>query len=85
MNFLSSQRLLPAVGRRLRVATQWCVTVGLVWLCMTASSWAQQLQEEEPEEKTYVPSYLVIVFAVSFGLLVICRGGKRSAGFRREE
>jgi hypothetical protein len=84
MNLLSNQRLLSAVGRRLRVAAQWFVTVGLVWLCMTASSWAQQM-EEEPEEKTYVPSYLVIVFAVGFGLLVICRAGKRTTGFRREE
>lgn len=52
------------------------------WLASTASLWAQATAEE-PEEKSYVPSYMIIIFAVGLGLLIICRSGKRTTSFRR--
>jgi hypothetical protein len=74
--------------QRIRWGVQWFGTVGLVWLCMTATVWAQRRQAPAPEEKpekTYVPSYMLIVFFVGFALMMMCRSGKRSTGFRREE
>jgi hypothetical protein len=55
-----------------------------VWLALATNVWAQEFGEE-PEEKGYVPSYMIIFFAVGLALLMICRAGKRSTGFRREE
>lgn len=72
------------ICQTLSAAVQWTFAVGLAWLCLASTTWAQAF-EEEPEAKTYVVSYMIILFAVSFGLLVICRGGKRTVGFRREE
>jgi hypothetical protein len=73
-----------SVARRIaRSSCRW----GLVvwgWLLMTATGWAQNY-EPEVEEKTYVPSYMIIIFAVGFALLMICRSGKRATSFRREE
>ncbi len=59
-------------------------SVWSVWASMVATTWAQGYQEEV-EEKTYVPSYMIIIFAVGFALLMICRSGKRSTSFHREE
>jgi hypothetical protein len=65
-------------------ALVWIGTVGPMWLAMATPVWAQ-LPEEEVEEKGYVPSYMIIFFAVGLALLMICRSGKRSTSFRREE
>lgn len=65
-------------------ALAWIGAVGPMWLALASSAWAQ-LPDEEVEEKGYVPSYMIIFFAVGLALLMICRSGKRSASFRREE
>jgi hypothetical protein len=39
---------------------------------------------EEPQEKNYVPSYMIIMFMVGLGLMLICRSGKRTIDFRRD-
>jgi hypothetical protein len=81
---LDSRSLLASLPRQWRSAVQWVSTVGLIWLCLASTVCAQQFGEE-PEEKTYVPSYMIIVFAVGLALLMICRSGKRTTSFRREE
>jgi hypothetical protein len=64
------------------------MSVGLVWLSLAATAWAQRRQQqvvEEEPEKGYVPSYMIIVFLVGFALLMICRSGKRQQSFRRDD
>ncbi len=70
-------------GRRLSQALSWISTVGVAWLILAAPLWAQPPTEEK-EEKTYVPSYMIIIFAVGLALLFICRTGKRTVSFRRD-
>ena len=70
--------------RRVRSAASWLTAVALVWISMSATSWAQGMAEEE-EPRTYVPSYMIIIFAVAFALMMICRSGKRTTSFRVEE
>jgi len=68
---------------RLRRALAQLNMVSWVWLGLVASGWAQEAVEEEG--KTYVPSYMIIIFSVGLALLMICRAGKRSISFRRDE
>jgi len=84
MPAIFSPSVLVWLRQRARHAVQWASGVGLVWLSSATNTWAQEFGEE-PEEKTYVPSYMIIVFAVGLALLMICRSGKRSTSFRREE
>ena len=79
-----AQYLCSAFRQHARRMTSSILPLGWVWFCMTVPLWAQEYQEEV-EEKTYVPSYMIIIFAVGFALLMICRSGKRSTSFRREE
>jgi hypothetical protein len=84
MPAIVSRSVLEWFRRKWRYAAQWLSAIGLVWLASATNAWAQEFGEE-PEEKTYVPSYMIIVFAVGLALLMICRSGKRSTSFRREE
>ena len=79
-----AHRLISSIRSRMHGPFQWLWTVGLVWLCMTSTTWAQAY-EEEVEEKNYVPSSMIIMFAVRCALMAICRSGKRTVNFRREE
>jgi hypothetical protein len=74
-------RSLASVARVWR----WLFAVGLSWAMLVATTWAQAgLPVEEEEPKTYVPSYMIIIFAVGLGLMMICRAGKRQVTFRRD-
>ena len=77
--------ILPKLRTRGLYAARWMATVGLIWLCSAAQVWAQANEEEEQEPKGWVPSYMIIVFAVSLALMMICRSGKRSVTFRRDD
>lgn len=72
------------VTKRLWCTASWSAAVVFIWMSMAADSWAQGFAEEE-EPRTYVPSYMIIVFAVAFALMMICRSGKRTTSFRVEE
>ena len=57
-----------------------------VWLLAPTVCWAQGARGPADQgPKNYVPSYLIIIFAVGLGLLVICRSGKRSVSFRHDD
>lgn len=83
-----SNSLIAPLARKIRIgglyAARWMTTVGVIWLCTAAQVWAQANEEEE-EPKGWVPSYMIIVFAVSLALMMICRSGKRSVTFRRDD
>ena len=66
-----------------RQAARWMSTVGVIWLCSAAHVWAQANEEEE-EPKGWVPSYMIVICAVSLALMMICRAGKREVSFRRD-
>ena len=60
--------------------------VSTVWLLAVSECFAQGAAGGvETEEKGYVPSYLIIMFAVGLALLVICRSGKRTTSFRHDD
>ncbi len=67
--------------RRLRLAL---LTVTLVGGNLLATCWAAQAPGPAPApQKSYVPSYIIIIFAVVIGLTAVCRMGKRSSEVRR--
>lgn len=68
--------MVPSFVRRL-------LSCFLVWGVSAAQLMAQPVQEA-PQEKNYVPCYLIIFFAVGLGLMMICRSGKRTVEFRRD-
>ena len=59
-------------------------TFAATWLALAAPLLAAP-SEEPVEEKTYVPCYMIIFFAVGLGLMMICRAGKRTLEFRRPD
>ena len=67
------QRNPAARGFALLAFLRAWMSVGLVWLSLAATAWAQRRQQqvvEEEPEKGYVPSYMIIVFLVGFALLI---------------
>lgn len=44
---------------------------------------AQVPGQDATPQKSYVPSYIIIIFAVVIGLTAVCRMGKRSKEVRR--
>lgn len=67
-----------------RAAIRRATTLAAAWLTLAAPLLAAPA-EEPVEEKTYVPCYLIIFFAVGLGLMMICRAGKRTVEFRRPD
>ena len=62
------------------------MTAAWVWFYGSAVCWAQGARGPmDSGPKSYVPSYLIIIFAVGLGLLIVCRTGKRTTTFRRVE
>jgi hypothetical protein len=60
--------------------------IAAAWLLAPAVCWAQGARGHADQgPKSYVVSYMIIIFAVGLGLLVICRSGKRSVTFRRDD
>ena len=78
---------LPGMNSK-RVRQLVCRFAAMVTIVLgvTSQLWAQgALLEKEEEPKSYVPVYLIIIFSVGLGLLVICRSGKRTVSFRRDD
>ena len=49
----------------------------LLPLCMAATVWAQDANQPEKPQASWVLSYVLIVFGVGLGLFVVCRTGRR--------
>lgn len=49
----------------------------LLPLCMTATVWAQGLDEPEQPEASWVLSYVLVAICVGLGLFAVCRTGRR--------
>jgi len=78
-------RISPrSIGSACRAAIGRVATLVAVWSILAAPLLAAP-SEEPVEEKTYVPCYLIIFFAVGLGLMMICRAGKRTLEFRRSD
>ena len=76
--------VLRKAYRRLADGWLWLSTVGVVWLAMCSTCFAQG-QEEESKGKGYVANYLIVVLAVGVVLTTICRSGKRHSEIRQTE
>ena len=49
----------------------------LLPLCMTATVWAQNPNEPEKPQASWVLSYVLVVFGAGLGLFAVCRTGRR--------
>lgn len=80
---MGGQLGMTTIVSQLRKLRAWSIVALLMMLLHASPLWAQGSTESEGP-KGYAANYIIIIFAVGLGLLVICKAGKRTTNFRRD-
>jgi hypothetical protein len=60
------------------LAARWGALALCLALTTAAPAWGKPPKEKEPEaEKSYVMPYFLVILSTAFGVMVVCRPGKR--------